>query len=611
MSIVLFLPLFNPASEARRSELEECLARNVDCAQIKQIILLIDDDAVPHVESAKIKILKLDHRPTYADWVKYSYSLAEDSISIIANADIYFDASVEKLKDLLSYDPTAFVAISRYDRVAGVETLHANPHWSQDAWAFLPSAAPNPHRDKWLDFPLGIPRCDNKVAYVFAVYGHRVYNPCGQVKIVHLHETGLRTYNKRGDHQLVGGVAMVYASDDLLAPAKLEIQVWPVDATQITSVRLNNALERWSAEDRAEREAAIRPVAETVGTMKESLEPPFKIEPSLVAFDDHWQFPAITERHAYEQMRLFGRQNPEVVYVGFPWATLIDISKHNKADTARIGMLQQSLQQLATRIQGYRRVVTVCQHIHMLQFLSLFEDAGITDILWSHCPKNIARMGRESSIAIHPFPLYPVQISPPSKVTFSERPYLFSFVGAKATERHLSDVRTFIIEELKGRPQSLVIDRSIWHYNKIVYDGQVLARAAVSDKLVDASASAEFREVMGLTKFALCPSGTGPNSLRLWEAIASGVIPVVMAETYLPPCDEALWSRAVVICGEDRDSVRSLPDRLVKLASDEGGIRRRLHAGQILRQRYGRNNFVHDVLSLFEQEDVAVRRLTA
>jgi len=33
----------------------------------------------------------------------------------------------------------------------------------------------------------------------------------------------------------------------------------------------------------------------------------------------------------------------------------------------------------------------------------------------------------------------------------------------------------------------------------------------------------------------LCPEGAGPNTLRLWESMAVGAIPVVFADEWIPP----------------------------------------------------------------------------
>jgi hypothetical protein len=599
VTISLFVPYFRPENAARREELEACLAENIACKQVDHIFLMIDDDASVDEGNDKLTSIKMNDRPTYGDWVRLSNKYCGDGISVLANADIYLDASISKLDSLFGRDPQAFVALSRYDIVDGSRRLHSNPHWSQDVWAFCPGVAKNTARDNCLNFPLGVPRCDNKAAYVFGLYGHTIYNPCYDIQSIHLHDSEERTYDKKADKRILGGVAMVYASENLFTASKLDIEVWPSNTKQFCDLKLNRSIEKWDRE----REQKLNIKGQTQTKKLPSL---VSLDSNVYFFDDHWQFPAITEKHACSQMRLLAPKRANVVYIGFPWATLIDLNNHNKADKPRLSDLNHALEFLSSRAQAFESVVTVCQHIHMLKFPELFKGAGVTDVFWSHSVKGSNKFSTSTDINLHAFPLYPVQGAVGSRIPFAVREHLFSFVGAKANSIYLTQARNIIIEELSGHPKGCVIERSTWHYNKIVYEGQVLARTKVSNNLIDKAASDEFSAVMGNSKFALCPSGTGPNSIRLWEALMNGAIPVVLADTYRFPGDPDLWSRAVVMCNEDRDSIRALPARLEEIEADAGKIRRMHLAGELLVSRYGSSNFVNDILEFFDDSESAV-----
>jgi hypothetical protein len=618
MSISLFMPYFNPAEQNRRRELELCLAKNRENDRISHIYLMIDDDADVDQSDGRVTVIRMDQRPTYQDWTRLAEAHSPNHISVLANADIYFDETISQLEELFARDATAFVALSRYELLDDDISLHPNPHWSQDTWAYFPAHASNPDRDRCLNFPLGVPRCDNKVAYSFAVYGHTVYNPCHQVRSIHVHQSGLRTYDKKGDMRIVGGAAMVHASDKLTDPAKLDIEIWPIRSAQMPAVKINKSLERW-AEERGTSLPPVRPIetsndnppgallratSNTIGNISAASlrNGDIYIDRNIVAYDAHWQHPAITEQHAFNQVRLLAMRGGAAAYLGFPWATLIDVSNHNKADGERLSTLREGLDRAAEAVIGHERVITVCQHIHMLNFADLFEAAGVTDVFWSHATHGQIRFGKNRNINIHPFPLFPVQIPEGPEIPIEERPYLFSFVGAKATPIYLTQSRTYLIEELAGHPRGFVRDRDTWHYNKVVYDHQILSRAQNHSGLVDTTASEEFKQVMGKTQFALCPSGTGPNSIRLWEAISSGAIPVVLKDTYKFPGSPTIWEQAVINCGEDRESISALPERLESIAADGEGLQRRRAALKILAARYGRANFVPDVLNALKMK---------
>src|SRR5688572_1881029 len=100
-----------------------------------------------------------------------------------------------------------------------------------------------------------------------------------------------------------------------------------------------------------------------------------RYECGAVAFPFEWQEPAVTERAAFESVIADGGLQG-ALYVGFPWATLIDaLARHAVA----ADKLLQALATIAATIRGTKRAVTVCQHIHFAKYGALFEAAGITD----------------------------------------------------------------------------------------------------------------------------------------------------------------------------------------------------------------------------------------
>lgn len=70
--------------------------------------------------------------------------------------------------------------------------------------------------------------------------------------------------------------------------------------------------------------------------------------------------------------------------------------------------------------------------------------------------------------------------------------------------------------------------------------GFVEDTSATFDALNLPSADVEARkrryaEVLGASRFVLCPRGAGPSSFRLYEALAAGRAPVILADDWVPP----------------------------------------------------------------------------
>lgn len=317
----------------------------------------------------------------------------------------------------------------------------------------------------------------------------------------------------------------------------------------------------------------------------------------VVAHDDEWQFPAITEQNAYNMVKEHLFETKGVVYLGFPWATLLD--KYNTKRSDALPLLAK-LKELTSQIAPNTRVVTVCQHIHMMKFIDMFFDHRVTDIFWTHAVKNEFSVSADRKIDLHPFPLYSVQFKEKEPFPVDQkRQHLFSFIGARANQWYLTESRNWILDLLGGDKRGLVVGRDSWHFNKIVYDFQIRKSSDTTDKLVNQDATEQFKQTLRETTFALCPAGSGPNSIRLWESIGAGSIPVILADTYQPPGRTKLWDEAVVYCKESPEAIKALPDRLEAIANDpELLAHKRKMLGQLW-MLYGTNPFIYDIQLLY------------
>ena len=313
---------------------------------------------------------------------------------------------------------------------------------------------------------------------------------------------------------------------------------------------------------------------------------------SVLAHDANWQYPAITEEHAYRRAMQSLPEVEGLVYFGFPWATLFDLVWHGKS----ADRLLDSLKNLTGRLRSGPRVVTVCQHIRLREHLDLLVDAGITDIFWSHAVRGDERFPEQVSVNIFPFPLYPVQAMNFRFQGSHPRPVLFSFVGAKGEECYLSPARKYIVESLGSHPRGVVRARGDWHYRGVVYGDQIgFLEKSIRDSAALGSSEKEFRYILLQSVFSLCPCGSGPNTIRLWESLGLGSIPVVLSGTWQPPGDQRLWEDAVVFCDETPEEIKKIPLILDEIHRNKVLLENKRHACRELWMRYGPEGFIHDI----------------
>lgn len=276
--------------------------------------------------------------------------------------------------------------------------------------------------------------------------------------------------------------------------------------------------------------------------------------PGYIGFPYFWQVPAATEKAAWESVVATPGVS-EFTYLGFPWATLIDGLAFSSATCTP---LLQGLHCCGKRVRPETpggRLVTVCQHIHGADFRALFTALGLTDVFWSHATTDVCSLG---PVRVHPFPLYPVQTAARSdgETRRHSRRYLANFIGAYTPGLYLSDVRQRIFELAGTADDLLIVQRERWHFNRKVYDEQIRRERPDTELLgVEQTREQEFKAAVQNSWFTLCPSGSGPNSIRVYESLALGSIPIILTENLRLPGSLEHWKRAAII---EEDSSRGL-----------------------------------------------------
>ena len=277
-------------------------------------------------------------------------------------------------------------------------------------------------------------------------------------------------------------------------------------------------------------------------------------------------------------------------FCAYPWATWIDLSRNGSIlESPRFEHVDVSI------------FATVCQHIWALEYLELFQRAGITDLFWSHATLGLTQIG---GIRVHPFPLFPVRCAthPPSYPLLhpAKRHLLYSFQGSYTPHLYRTKVRDWIFQ-LPHRSDAQLEYRKEWHFEQSVYREQVHGEPSDVDRhAVLAFEADSYAITLQNSCFALCPSGSGPNSIRLWEALGYGAIPVILSDQLQLPGSFALWQDAVVVVPENPVAVAALPKYLEALASDLQSMEAMQQAGQILWRRYGINGLACDVIELLQ-----------
>lgn len=146
----------------------------------------------------EIVALPAGGRHSFADCFAAAAAGFGGETCVVANADIAFDASLVGAAGLLERtDRPLLLALTRWDDRAGpsMEGRVEPGSWrfysqSQDAWVFVAGRLPSFEAR----FTLGIPACENRLAYEAYRAGVAVADPALSVRTWHHHASGTRTW---------------------------------------------------------------------------------------------------------------------------------------------------------------------------------------------------------------------------------------------------------------------------------------------------------------------------------------------------------------------------------------------------------------------------------
>lgn len=251
----------------------------------------------------------------------------------------------------------------------------------------------------------------------------------------------------------------------------------------------------------------------------------------MINFEDlnlFWQYPVITEKEFFNQNKSYSN------FIGVPWATVID----KNIDLNRVS---HHIQPQVNHSKNY----TCCQHIHFRALAPLFKSLNINRLYTSH-----KTIGEDiiDGIQLKPCPLYAVNVEDMNRnlkfkgVDYinTRRDIFYSFAGAHMNH-YLSDVRKRIFD-LSHPDDCVVRNTDVWHFEEQVYSD---IQNANMSTIADNNSIETYNDLLIRSKFSLCPGGAGPNTIRFWESLGTGSIPVLLSDTCELPSHE-LWDDAII-----------------------------------------------------------------
>lgn len=302
-----------------------------------------------------------------------------------------------------------------------------------------------------------------------------------------------------------------------------------------------------------------------------------------------WQRPVLTEEKCHEYFKK-EPLNSDVTFLSVPWSTLIDQIDHgDKKSQKSARSVLSDLSQLKLE-----NAFTVCQHDRFHTILPTIKKARIGTLFASHMvvpegyttkdyyfspsgkkipKKNSEKRPQHSGpyidgIRIETILLWPVHIGEPS----DNKDVWYSYIGSYG-DKHISDIRQKIMND--SHPKDCIcVERKGWQFDVDVYQEQILGQNISGfQRYVNRKKADFYKDTLSRSRFALCPSGTGPAVIRFLETLGSGAIPIIFSDGMMfPTIKDINWEECCIKIPEK--DYNTLRDVLSNISAEEENVMR-------------------------------------
>ena len=199
------------SSKLRNKELESCFINNLSSTYIEKIHLFVDDNVALNKikelsnNSEKLVIIFVGIKPKYSDFFKYILKNLKNKICMITNSDIFLYECDNNLLENVINSNTAY-SLTRYEYNMSCPLIN-NYGGSHDCYIFNSKFIDDKIINENTNFYQNFTGIETRIIKSLCDCGLKVYNPCYQIKIIHLHYSDIRNHgewiglHKSGDNE--------------------------------------------------------------------------------------------------------------------------------------------------------------------------------------------------------------------------------------------------------------------------------------------------------------------------------------------------------------------------------------------------------------------------
>ena len=198
--INVFYNYYLVSEKKRQLEIDACFKAVIDNKNIDNKYIIAEPTSLP--QSDRYVLVEKTGRPKFSDFFEVIARCShDDDVNVIMNSDCFLDENdtmnLEKIGNDEAYCLTR-VEIKSAVPLKIKRFLTAKNHRKhtldmQDGWIFRGVVS----ADLDAAFYMGVPGCDNRLAYEFEKSGYKIVNPLSSIRLYHFHIEKKRDYTEK------------------------------------------------------------------------------------------------------------------------------------------------------------------------------------------------------------------------------------------------------------------------------------------------------------------------------------------------------------------------------------------------------------------------------
>jgi Exostosin family len=293
----------------------------------------------------------------------------------------------------------------------------------------------------------------------------------------------------------------------------------------------------------------------------------------------------MTEEQAFKFLSKYPLAR-NVNYAAVPWTVFYAVKESLQKKLSKIKLSANKSSKKKSKKKSTKKKLesgfTVCQHIKYREIIPILKKLGITLLFAPHAPEK----QEFKDVLVVPFPIYPTNGVNPAE----EKDILYSFIGFRS---HLVRREIFSFPD---QSDVVIKRREKWHFH-LRHKSRIMQLRFSQQREEEKK---EYQDVLARSRFSLCPRGTGPSTIRFWESLQAGAIPVLIADDMtLPKVKGINWDDCIIrIAEKDVSSI----DKTIRAISLEKEEQMRQACLRAFTLSCAGKNFIQTIRTYFEEE---------